>query len=124
MLELEMWKKKISSLNIDIVDKPEIIPPGNIKCKENKAFKCNVGYHTGTKCSYCSGKWITIQNGLTHHSHHLKQKKESVQKLLDDTNWQIFLIYIILYLNDYENKNFFLNLYFDFAIYHAALDPF
>jgi hypothetical protein len=47
-----------------------------------------------------------------------------VQKLLDDTNWQIFLIYIILYLNDYENKNFFLNLYFDFAIYHAALDPF
>jgi hypothetical protein len=81
-LKLENWKKP------DIGEKPIIIPPGNIACPGNVAFKCPIGFHpTGVKCSQGPRYWKEIQAALTEHAFHLERKQPSLQKLMEKLIW-------------------------------------
>jgi hypothetical protein len=81
-LKLENRKKP------DIGEKPIIIPPGNIACPGNVAFKCPIGYHpTGVKCSQGPRYWKEIRAALTEHAFHLERKQPSLQKLMEKLIW-------------------------------------
>ncbi|EFX76373.1 hypothetical protein DAPPUDRAFT_322425 [Daphnia pulex] len=65
------------------------IPDGHVQCCGTTGFKCKDGHHKGVKCAYIATQHRELYQGLTHHAYNLEWDKPSVQRKIENLNWQV-----------------------------------